>query len=180
MLVVLVVLGLPVELSCDVLPHRRDVERSRQAQGPGERPALVGEVDAPRVGVHGGSPARQATVRVGGQPRGLVPLVDPDRDDAQQGGAVCSAPAPHAGADRTRETVRVRVYALGAPRRRPSTAAPPAHAGVRCVLTPRPRAAHAASPGGHSASLWMSIRQPVRRAASRAFWPSLPMASESW
>jgi hypothetical protein len=26
----------------------------------------------------------------------------------------------------------------------------------------------------------MSIRQPVRRAASRAFCPSLPMASESW
>ena len=31
-----------------------------------------------------------------------------------------------------------------------------------------------------SASLRMSIRQPVRRAASRAFWPSLPMASDSW
>jgi hypothetical protein len=26
----------------------------------------------------------------------------------------------------------------------------------------------------------MSIRQPVSRAASRAFWPSLPMASDSW
>ena len=26
----------------------------------------------------------------------------------------------------------------------------------------------------------MSIRQPVSRAASRAFWPSLPIASESW
>ncbi len=26
----------------------------------------------------------------------------------------------------------------------------------------------------------MSIRQPVRRAARRAFWPSLPIASESW
>lgn len=26
----------------------------------------------------------------------------------------------------------------------------------------------------------MSIRQPVRRAARRAFWPSLPIASDSW
>ncbi len=26
----------------------------------------------------------------------------------------------------------------------------------------------------------MSIRQPVSRAARRAFWPSLPMASDSW
>jgi hypothetical protein len=26
----------------------------------------------------------------------------------------------------------------------------------------------------------MSIRQPVSRAASRAFWPSLPIASDSW
>ena len=26
----------------------------------------------------------------------------------------------------------------------------------------------------------MSMCQPVRRAARRAFWPSLPMASESW
>ena len=31
-----------------------------------------------------------------------------------------------------------------------------------------------------SASLWMSIRQPVSRAASRAFCPSLPIASDSW
>ena len=26
----------------------------------------------------------------------------------------------------------------------------------------------------------MSTRQPVRRAARRAFWPSLPIASDSW
>ena len=29
-------------------------------------------------------------------------------------------------------------------------------------------------------ALLMSMCQPVRRAARRAFWPSLPMASESW
>ncbi len=26
----------------------------------------------------------------------------------------------------------------------------------------------------------MSIRHPVSRAASRAFWPSLPMANDNW
>ena len=31
-----------------------------------------------------------------------------------------------------------------------------------------------------AASEAMSIRQPVSLAASRAFWPSLPMARESW
>ena len=31
-----------------------------------------------------------------------------------------------------------------------------------------------------AASERMSMRQPVSRAASRAFWPSLPIASESW
>jgi hypothetical protein len=31
-----------------------------------------------------------------------------------------------------------------------------------------------------AASGLMSIRQPVSRAASRAFCPSLPMASDNW
>jgi hypothetical protein len=31
-----------------------------------------------------------------------------------------------------------------------------------------------------AASETMSIRQPVSFAARRAFWPSLPMASDSW
>ena len=32
----------------------------------------------------------------------------------------------------------------------------------------------------NSVSDLMSTRQPVRRAARRAFWPSRPIASESW
>ena len=91
--------------SCDVLPDGRDVERSRQAQGPRERAALVRQVDAPRVGVHRGAPARQAPVRIGGQPGWLLP----DRDDAQQGGSRRSRPAAHTGADRTGDVIRVRV-----------------------------------------------------------------------
>ena len=83
---------------CDVLPHGRDVERSGQAQGPGERPALVGEVDAARVGVHAGPPARQTSGGVGGQPGRLVS----DRDDAQQGWLGRLRPAAHTGAHRAR------------------------------------------------------------------------------
>ena len=75
-----------------------------------------------------------------------------ERDHTQQVGLRPLRPAAHARALRTRRTSRGRVY-------------------------------RAHSPGGSgapSASLWMSIRQPVSRAASRAFWPSLPIASESW
>ena len=45
------------------------------------------------------------------------------------------------------------------------------------------RAAPPGEPGAvsaASASLRMSMRQPVRRAASRAFCPSLPIARDSW
>jgi hypothetical protein len=46
------------------------------------------------------------------------------------------------------------------------------------------RAAQAGSPaaaaGSRGSSGWMSIRQPVSRAARRAFCPSLPIASDSW
>ena len=45
----------------------------------------------------------------------------------------------------------------------------------------RPRTTQVASGvSGAAASLRMSIRQPVSRAANRAFWPSLPIASDSW
>jgi hypothetical protein len=37
-----------------------------------------------------------------------------------------------------------------------------------------------ASSAANSVSERMSIRHPVRRAARRAFWPSRPIASDSW
>ena len=47
---------------------------------------------------------------------------------------------------------------------------------------PRPALAWSgqARAGAGSVSDRMSIRHPVSRAASRAFWPSRPMARESW
>ncbi len=72
------------------------------------------------------------------------------RDDTEQVGRVGADPAADAGSDRR------------------------AQAGLW--------ASSGAGAGGgvRSTSGRMSIRQPVNRAASRAFWPSLPMASESW
>ena len=49
------------------------------------------------------------------------------------------------------------------PRSRPDAPRPPSHSSLVASSSER-----------------MSIRQPVSRAARRAFWPSLPMASESW
>ena len=43
-----------------------------------------------------------------------------------------------------------------------------------------PSAASVPVPSACSASERMSMRQVVSFAASRAFWPSLPIASESW
>ncbi len=48
-------------------------------------------------------------------------------------------------------------------------------------IHPRPsRPRRSGLPRRASDSLLMSMRRPVSRAARRAFWPSLPMASDSW
>ena len=62
-------------------------------------------------------------------------------------------------------TGRLRVLAAGVPT--------PGGTGVCAGPPPRCSSANCVSD-------LMSIRQPVSRAASRAFWPSLPMASDSW
>src|SRR5437763_2078380 len=50
----------------------------------------------------------------------------------------------------------------------------------RSSPSPPPPKATSASACANSVSLWISIFQPVRRAARRAFIPSLPIASASW
>jgi len=55
-------------------------------------------------------------------------------------------------------------------------------AGAQRDVTPPHRYAPRGASG--AAAAWdsdlMSMRQPVSRAASRAFWPSFPIASDSW
>ncbi len=119
-----------------VLPHRSGVERYRDPEGPRERTAPVGEVDARWVGVHGGSSTRQATGGVDGEDT-------VHHDDTQQGWLGGSSPATHAGAHRARVLGRRRVYLArvsdplltpGAHRRGLTRGAPPrCRCGCRCA-----------------------------------------------
>jgi hypothetical protein len=145
--------------------------RRRGARGPGQSNASgSGQHPAERGGVERGRHAQrtreglpplgqlqagQVRVQMGappGQPASRVRHQDAVAgDDAQQLGRVGALPAPDAGADRRAQT----------------------------ELSASPTGAGAAG-GSRVTSGRMSMRQPVSRAASRAFWPSLPIASESW
>lgn len=80
-------------LCLQVLPHRGNVEQTRDPEGPWERSAPFGEVDADQVAVHGGSTAGQTT-------GGIDDEDTVDHDDTQQGGLRIAFPATHAGAHR--------------------------------------------------------------------------------
>jgi hypothetical protein len=133
---------------------------------------------------------------------GDLSITDPHRDHSQEDGPMRTDPAPDAGSHGPLQGLvlgrrlpgrltglrqssasaaanlpggrRIRPIDRIAARRHP--AAPPARA--RAGVPPTPGVSPGA-PAGATSGL-MSIRQPVSRAASRAFWPSLPMASESW
>jgi hypothetical protein len=149
----------------EVLAHRGGVERSC-VQGTRESTTPFGEVEAREVGMQPGTPTRPAASRVDhGADAVLVP------DHPQEDGPEPSPPAPHARAHRslvgTRSTIGM----------------PDSRSGLRQSSA----IAHEPGPGGSSSasvrppsSDRMSIRQPVSFAASRAFCPSLPIASESW
>ena len=139
-----------------VRPDGAGVQRSVEPEGSRERSATVSEVDADQVGVHVRTSSRQSTARISGEDTA-------DHDDTQQGWLLGADPAAHTGAHRTRASGRFGVY------RAHSAAGGSAVAGSASVSLA----------GSASVSGWMSMRQPVRRAARRAFWPSLPMASES-
>jgi hypothetical protein len=83
----------------DVLPQRRDVQRTGDPEGPWERSAPISEVDAGQVRVHGCSSTGQATGGVDGEN-------SVGHDDTQQGGLHGPDPATHAGAHRAREVGR--------------------------------------------------------------------------
>ena len=124
------------------------------AQGPREAPAPLGQVEAGDDRVQVGAPAGQPVRRVGHD--GTVAGHDP-----QQLGRGRAPRQPDAGADRRAQAGPV----------------PPGAAGSADGAAAAPGAPAAVT---RSTSGRMSIRQPVSRAASRAFWPSLPMASDSW
>ena len=92
---------------------------------------------------------------------GLVTAVL-DRDNPQQLGGRRADPAPYTGTHRGRATYH--------------------RESLPCAPPPDPTHArpHDQALGDTSVSGRMSIFQPVRRAANRAFCPSRPIASESW
>ena len=138
----------------------------RVAFGSGRGRAVLGAALRSSPAAASASAAASSLGRVGGLGRGsaaafLVARLRLGR--RRLGVGVASASASAAGAS----TARSGLGGASAARRR------------RRRPRPRPAASAAALASATDTSLRMSIRQPVSRAASRAFWPSRPMASES-
>ena len=81
--------------------------------------------------------------------------------------------SPEAGATIREHPGRLS-YSADRPIREPGSGRIRAYSGA-CAAGPAGE-----GPAGTAASDLMSIRQPVSLAASLAFWPSLPIASDSW
>ena len=128
---------------------------------------------APLAGVKVRAPANQPTRRIGNK-------LAPGRHDAKQLGLSRTLPTSyarsHRGADmrhRGRSAICGQVYRVA------ESAAPATLSGATLSGAALSGAALSAAAAG-AVSETMSIFQPVSRAASRAFWPSLPIASDSW
>lgn len=101
----------------------------------------------------------------------MQPRATPRQDGAFiENEPFCPGDDPHQGGPfGTRATTDARSYGT-----KPST---------RLVAGPRGALLRRRTAPAHDSmteSGWMSIFAPVSLAASRAFWPSLPMASDSW
>jgi hypothetical protein len=166
--------------------QRAGVEDTGDAQRAPEGAPTLRQREASRIGMHVGSPTRQFASRIGEE---AVFSSAPDRDHAQQLGGRSTLPATHTGAHRPRASYHRESLPP------PTGDLTAASGGViqppnrwerarRCVHSelasgsgtpPLGRASE-----GFSVSGRMSIRHPVNLAASRAFWPSRPMARDSW
>ena len=188
----------PVTLWCrlDVLlqmgPYPIGVERARGAERPRERRATLGTGEALRDGM-------QPCTTPGEPPPQVRDEHPVHRDDPQQVVGRCPGAAPDTGPDRP--PIGSRADRGGVPAVRGFR--PGRRTGLKCTASPVSGAPHRGyGPLRRSlrrpprtgvgcgarppvdprdpASLRMSMRHPVSRAASRAFCPSLPMARESW
>ena len=136
------------------IAHSGQLERTGHPQRAWKGPTAVGQLQAGEVAVQVGAPTGQLPAGVGDERTVLD-------HQPQQIGRVRPLPAAHAGADR-----------------RCHQAQPALSVGT--ASTAVASTAVASMVPGRATSGWMSMRQPVSRAASRAFWPSLPMANDSW
>ena len=135
-----------------VSPHGRRVKRPRDAKRARERPATLGELQTAQGRDAAMHPARQPSRR-----SGTTPALD--HHQAEQLGLNRANPAAHTCSQRGRLATIFQLTVSTHLRNRR-----------------RPRLLRASV----SASDLMSMRHPVSRAASRAFCPSLPIASDSW
>jgi hypothetical protein len=161
-------------------PDGAGVERPLKPKGSGKRSAPLGEIETLRNRMHMCAPSRSSAALVGYDAAyGSLDVPDnPEKVRLRR-----PLPAPDAGPDRLRTP-----HPLFSLPRPPGLVPGPPHAlstgpdlpgralGQLDVL---------AGVGGAEAEAGavsgrMSMRHPVIRAASRAFCPSLPMASESW
>jgi len=153
--------GTAVVLLLDQFPHEREVQRPRDLEGPWERFPPLGEVE---------TSGRRVQVRptAGCPTTGIREDKSSGHRHPQQIGRTGPFPTPDTGT--LLNLLRARVCSLD-------------HCSSGCgddsVDRPRDQSTFS-SPRVTSVSGRMSIRQPVSRAARRAFCPSLPMARESW
>ena len=147
------------------LKHLIEIDRSRKAQGPGERRPAPRDVVAVLVGVQPDAAPRHALVAVEHHDASAVVLA---RHQTQQDGPIPLTTTTHARALRWPMFSRSHVSPVRKHHRRALGRDQSTSSGWGVI-----------SPSGGT-SEWMSMRHPVSLAASRAFWPSLPMASESW
>jgi hypothetical protein len=146
-------------LLLEVRPQRLGVEGTRQAERPRERPTALGEIEATGNGMQRCTSSRQPTLGIGDH-------TILDHHGSQQLGTRRSTPTSHTGAYRSRATDHREVYLLAHPTGFAGATAGSRAPGACCDAT--------------GVSGRISIRQPVRRAARRAFCPSLPIASDNW
>jgi hypothetical protein len=144
-----------VRVSRDLGTQRSEVERGGHSQRPGQRPAPFGRCEAGDVAVQMSPTSREPTRGVG------------------LGGAVLCHHAQELRRGRA-------LAAADAGALRPGGDGHPQVAGSGDGTGLSVGSMFAADLPAGSMSGRMSMRHPVRRAASRAFCPSRPMASESW
>ena len=153
----------PIFRRAVLLIHRRaeeaEIQRTLHSQRPAQGSGTFRSIEALQGGVQMSTATRQPPCEV----RNDLARLCHDPDERRR---IVPDPTSHAHAQKPERGDRRRVYPSG------HLAQSTDGAGG----TSEPVAAGSAT----AVSGRMSMRQPVRRAARRAFWPSRPMARESW
>lgn len=135
------------------------VQRTLHSQRPAPGPGTFRSIEALQGGVHVSTATRQPSSGIWDDPARL-------RHDPDERRRIVPDPTSHAHAQEPDWGDRRRVY----------SSSHLAQSTDAAGGTSEPRAAGSAT----AVSGRMSMRHPVSRAASRAFWPSRPMASDNW